>query len=140
MNDWSRWLQYVREEDPSACWPWLGARLPAGYGVFQFERNGRKEILAHRAGYRMTRGEIPAGLQLDHLCRNKWCVNPYHLEPVTGRENMRRSAGAHARKTHCSRGHELIEGNLVLNQTPLGRKSCLICNRAGVPSRPQTTS
>lgn len=70
------------------CWQWTGAKNNRGYGSVT---NGRgKSMLAHRRSYMETKGEIPAGLQLDHRCENKLCVNPAHLDAVTGKENMRR--------------------------------------------------
>lgn len=73
-----------------ACWIWWGARGRSGYGNFGV---GKKTYLAHRAAYELVNGPIPEGLDLDHLCRNKRCVNPSHLEPVTFLTNMRRRYG-----------------------------------------------
>lgn len=90
----------------SNCWEWTRYR-EGGYG--RLKRHGR-HVLAHRFFYETCFGPVPAGLDLDHLCRNRWCVNPDHLEPVTRRENVLRGAGLAAmgaRKTHCDRGHEL---------------------------------
>lgn len=70
------------------CWGWTGVHNARGYG--HIGRNGTT-VKAHRAAYELYVGPIPAGLQLDHLCRNKGCVNPAHLEPVTGAENCRRA-------------------------------------------------
>lgn len=71
-----------------ACWEWIGSKSGDGYGRFW---NGRGLVNAHRWSYEDRRGEIPDGLELDHLCRNRSCVNPWHLEPVTKSENLRRS-------------------------------------------------
>ena len=70
------------------CWEWTGSRNPKGYGSVTNGRGG--SMLAHRKAYQETVGEIPDGMQLDHLCKNTSCVNPAHLEPVTNAENMRR--------------------------------------------------
>lgn len=90
------------------CWPWQGYVAPDGYGRLNFSAVGRPQ-LAHRLSYQHLVAEIPEGLQLDHLCRNRACVNPDHLEPVSNQENAKR--GRLARTTHCSRGHEYDEEN-----------------------------
>lgn len=74
-------------ETSEGCWIWLGAPTAGGYGSFHLE--GR-QYYAHRVSYVLNVGDIPDGLHLDHLCRNKRCVNPAHLEPVTFQENIRR--------------------------------------------------
>jgi hypothetical protein len=68
------------------CWPWHGATLPNGYGEI-WDPVARKNRMAHRRVYELLVGPIAAGLQIDHLCRNKACVNPAHMEQVTSREN-----------------------------------------------------
>lgn len=72
------------------CWEWTGGRSAAGYGMIRDE--GQVVVYAHRALYQLLVGPIPEGLELDHLCRNRACVNPAHVEPVTHEENMRRAA------------------------------------------------
>jgi len=92
------------------CWVWKAAKTN-GYGVVQFNGVVRR---AHRVIYELLIGVIPEGLELDHLCRERACVNPSHLEPVTQRENNARSNSAsaiHAKQTHCLRGHELSPKN-----------------------------
>ena len=69
------------------CWIWTGPKNGSGYGIFSYR--GRNQS-AHRVAYRLLVGEIPDGLQLDHLCRKRSCINPAHLEPVTRLENVRR--------------------------------------------------
>lgn len=111
------------------CWEWTGARyLTSGYGFFWMNR--RVSRLAHRVVYESAVGPIPEGLTLDHLCRNRGCVNPAHLEPVTGVENTMRGISlwaVNARKTHCMRGHEFTAENTI--QIKTGSRRCRECQR-----------
>lgn len=77
------------------CWAWKGAKTPTGYGVVSIERRARK---AHRYSYLHLVGPVPDGLVLDHLCRNRACVNPAHMEPVTQRTNVLRGNSPSAQK------------------------------------------
>lgn len=93
--------------DETGCWLWTACVYPGGYGMYR--HNGKLQR-AHRVVYTLLVGEIPSGLQLDHLCRVRHCVNPEHLEPVTQRENLLR--GDHpnhvANRTKiCQRGHPI---------------------------------
>ena len=76
------------ERQPDGCWRWTDALTPAGYG--RLLANG-KTLLAHRISYELLNGPIPLGFEIDHLCRNRACVNPDHLEAVAHRDNMRRA-------------------------------------------------
>ena len=111
------------------CWNWLAAKTN-GYGVVQHQ--GRVQR-AHRVVYETLIGPIPAGLELDHLCRNRSCVNPVHLEPVSGAENIARGesmSAIHARQTHCKRGHELSKENVYLRRRgALIERFCRACSR-----------
>ena len=98
--------KYVRYED--ACWVWTGKIAKNGYG---HASKDWKTHLAHRLVYEALVGPIPEGLQLDHLCRNKACVNPAHLEPVTQQVNMDRYS---ATVTHCPKGHAKEGYNLLI--------------------------
>lgn len=93
------------------CWLWTAQITPDGYGRFQVgsRKDGTSRgALAHRVAYELVVGPIPAGLQLDHLCRVRNCVRPDHLEPVTQEENMRRGIINDRRRgaTHCPQDHE----------------------------------
>lgn len=118
------------------CWQWSGCIGRNGYG--KLGHRGRT-LLAHRLSYRIHVGSIPDGLELDHLCRNRWCVNPDHLEAVTHSVNVQRGNGPEsarrrsANATHCRNGHQITADSFfVLARTRAGRpttervcKACL---------------
>jgi hypothetical protein len=109
----------------SGCWIWTAA-LNDGYGVFW---TGERNTYAHRFAYEQLVGEIPTGLQIDHLCRNRSCVNPEHMEPVTGRVNILRGytfAAQQASRTHCPEGHAFTEENTYRRGN---HRECLKCRR-----------
>lgn len=126
----ARFKKYVLES--SECWEWQGARNAYGYGVFCGSQGGvNYTAMAHRVSFRIASGRLPASLQIDHLCRNRSCVNPAHLEPVTQAENILRGqapSAVRARMTHCSRGHEFTPDNTYLY--PNGNRRCRACQKA----------
>jgi len=125
-----RFEEKVFREPNSGCWIWEGATMRNGYGVFytNFQTEDCVRLsLAHRVSYQIYRGSIPLGLDIDHLCRCRWCVNPRHLEPVTRQVNIRRGvslAAGNARKTHCKRGHELVGQNLMMQGNTRQCRKC----------------
>src|SRR5262245_12493041 len=108
----ARLYDRIDKNGPNGCWLWTGARNSNyGYGTIEVARVKRH---VHRVLCELERGPVHRDLDLDHLCRNRICVNPDHLEPVSRRENILRGAShvaANARKTHCSKGHPFDEVN-----------------------------
>lgn len=126
-----RFWSYV-EPQANGCSIWTGAKLGGGYGQFCLNINGkRRTIVAHRYAYILAKGPVPDGKCLDHLCRNRACVEVEHLEPVTMRENVLRGIGItarYAKATHCVRGHPFSGDNLRRYKSN-GSRSCLTCGR-----------
>lgn len=119
------WAMVHKSND---CWVWQGGLSSNGYGTFSGSEHGT--VAAHTYAYRDKQGFIPAGLELDHLCRNRACVNPAHLEPVTHQVNVLRGTAppaVNAAKTHCKRGHEFTPENTVIKSGP--RRECRTCKR-----------
>ena len=110
------------------CLIWVGRIDRGGYGALKI--NG-KYMKAHRASYVLAHGMIPEGLVIDHLCRVRACINPDHLEAVTGLENTRRGIRSNVRRTTCNRGHDLTDpSNLILTKKDVpGKYSCRACRR-----------
>lgn len=113
-----------RKIDENGCWIWTGALDDAGYGttVLHYHSKTSKQLRVHRVSYILHYGAIPKGYTLDHLCREKKCFNPTHLEAVTSRENNERN-----KKKYCQRGH-LLSRNSVAFAKNHGRY-CRICNQ-----------
>ncbi|MBS7545076.1 HNH endonuclease signature motif containing protein [Ancylobacter oerskovii] len=117
-------VKFIADPD-TGCWNWHGAKQPTGYGTLW---NGRRPEQAHRISYRLFCGEIGEGNEIDHICRNRGCINPEHLRAVPHRENMRVSntaMGRNAAKLFCKRGHPFEGSNLII--TPRGARQCRAC-------------
>ena len=115
----SFWQKVGTAESSELCWLWIGSLHSNGYGQF-------RNLLAHRFSYTLHKGPIPYGLQIDHLCRNRGCVNPKHLEAVTGKTNLLRGisfSAKNAAKTVCHKGHPL-------ESLPNGWRFCRTCSKA----------
>ena len=123
-------LSYSYQMNENKCWPWYGYIRPDGYG--EIAVNGER-MRAHRYMYELLCGPIPDGLTVDHLCRNRRCVNPAHLEPVPPRENTQRAfyhgrerQESDGRSTKCKRGHEQ-KGLNVYFAPSNGARHCKPC-------------
>lgn len=117
---------FSRIEVTGFCWNWTGNTASGGYGRVWM---GNQVYSAHRLMYEYLVGPIPAGLQIDHLCRNVICVNPDHLEPVTAKVNLSRNfspPAMNAQKHYCSNGHEFTESNVYHRPDGTG-KHCRQC-------------
>lgn len=120
--------------DERGCLVWAGSRDSHGYGMVRLRRRGRSfQVGAHRVAFLLHHGEISADLTIDHLCRNRACIEPSHLDECTRGENVLRSpdtfSGKNIRKTHCPKGHPLCGDNLVPAQLARGRRDCWTCYR-----------
>ena len=131
----TRWKAKI-SVDAAGCWIWTAGIDIHGYGktTVTGRPRGRATVGAHRAIYEFLRGPVPDGLQLDHLCRVRNCVNPDHLEPVTGRVNILRgtsSAARFATVTHCKYGHPYSGANLriITINGKFKQRACRACAR-----------
>lgn len=119
--------------DLGPCWIWTAGLTSNGYGSFHMKVKGRwRPVRAHRFAYESLVGRIPKGLEPDHLCRVRACVNPSHLEPVTRRENFLRGSHPHAAAHNdrtCTRGHPMSEENTYYRIDRPGEWNCRVCRR-----------
>lgn len=126
-----RFWKRIDRRGPNECWEWVGAVTANGYGRFSPRVDGvMHRQMAHRVAYEALVGQIPDGLVIDHLCRNRRCVNPAHLEAVTQLVNVMRGEGVgviNAAKSECLDGHEFTPENTYM--TPRGGRACMACQR-----------
>lgn len=135
-----RFMAKVLPEPNSGCWFWLGCVGAGGYGSYRIgsRSNGSRKIAkAHRVAFELFKGKIENGLHIDHLCRNRICVNPDHLRQVTKKENTLCGISFSAinkKKTHCPSGHSYSGSNVYFDLR--GGRACKAChNKRGRGSR-----
>jgi hypothetical protein len=129
IRDNKRFMSKVSIDPVSGCWNWTASKTHGGYGRWVIRKG--KSMAAHRFAYIVNNGEVDVDLDMDHLCRNRGCVNPEHLEPVTRKENLYRGntlTASRAAQTHCKRGHELAGDNLEILRN--GTRRCKTCKHA----------
>ena len=120
-----RFLAKISISD-SGCWEWQGTKDTHEYGIFSINH---KNLRSHRFIYEYYHGSISSILTIDHLCRNRKCVNPNHLEQVSIKINVLRgdnTCAINARKTHCNHGHPLFGDNLAIEN---GTRRCKTCHK-----------
>lgn len=105
-----RFWRFVIPEPNSGCWLWGGVVSKKGYPYFRAVSR-QNTVLAHRFSYEMHKGKVPEGMEVDHVCKLRCCVNPDHLEAVTHLENIRRGTNQWRGVSHCVNGHEFSVGN-----------------------------
>lgn len=123
-NTYDAQLIFGQSEITDSCWLWMGSMYNNGYGKI-----GKTGYMVHRIAYELLKGEVPTNMCLDHLCKQRNCINPEHLEIVTLVENVMRGESQHAknaRKTHCKSGHEFTDENTYQRSDRLTRE-CKIC-------------
>lgn len=130
----SRLEDHKKVNPKTGCWLWTGAMSTGGYGRIMLTRPERRLCNVHRISYEIFVGNIPEGLDIDHLCRNRACFNPKHLEPVTRSENCSRGDSGKARgeqqrsRKKCSKGHLFSPENTFVRKRSTG-KSYRVCRK-----------
>lgn len=122
-----RMEKFVIRDPNSGCWLWSGALTYNGYGRIGFPGKPSGGVYTHRITYELYVGDIPKGMEIDHKCRVRSCVNPLHLEVVSHAENMRRRELHREVRIVCNKGHSLSDGGAYPSETK--RRFCKQCNR-----------
>lgn len=139
MGTQERLMANIKINPETGCWEWQGQRNGKGYGSFSLKS---QTLFAHRLAYVLLKGTIPAGMELDHVCRVRHCINPDHLEPVTHQENVQRgipfrerrqlppssmafSADDDANTEYCPGGRHMLARNTI--RYSRGRRTCRLC-------------
>ena len=135
FSDHERFFKFIKISQGGDCWDWIGAKNSDGYGMFLFSNGlvrARRQFRAHRVSYSIFKGELSKDLVIDHICRNKSCVNPDHLREVTNKvniiENSSSIAALHKAKNFCSNGHEYTIEN-TFYRSNASHRNCKQCNR-----------
>jgi HNH endonuclease len=121
-----RFFDRINTYDMNKCWEWINGRTKGGYAGFRYYFNGVKGYQGHVYSYLRFKGDIPKGLVVHHICNNRPCVNPTHLEAVTTRQNIQMgNTGQYNKiKTHCPLGHPYDEKNTRVHKN---RRVCATC-------------
>lgn len=130
---------HAKKDNETGCLVWNGSRCKDGYGTVNFELRGKRVYLAHRMAYLHFVGEIPDGEEIDHICKNRACVNPDHLRSVSHQVNVDngdyKTNHRNRTKNHCKLGHELSGENLFISKN--GSRQCKECRNARDKGRPR---
>lgn len=120
-------LFWAKVDKTPGCWNWNAAKDRDGYGVWSVRMAGKpKQFRVHRISFLLANGNIDEALTIDHLCKNKACLNPAHLQQVSMAENIRRSTSFNGSKTHCKNGHEFTASNTAFRRG--SHRSCKTCH------------